>query len=40
MGDVFINEVGDVDVYMMKDDAVDGAGEEEDWEPQDDPWRG
>jgi len=40
MGDVFIKEVENVDVYMMKDDAVAGAGLEADREPQDDLWRG
>ena len=35
MGDVFVKEVGDVYVYMMKDGAVVEAGLEADREPQD-----
>lgn len=35
MGDVFVKEVGDVDVYMMKDGAVVEAGLEADRESQD-----
>ncbi|RYN17930.1 hypothetical protein AA0115_g11568 [Alternaria tenuissima] len=32
---VFVEEVGDVNVYMMKDGPVVEAGLEADWEPQD-----
>ena len=40
MGDVLVKEVGDVDVYMTKDDAVVEAGLRTDRKPQDGFLRG